>query len=265
MTRLDVLLVEKGIASSRENAKRLIESGKVKVNSTIVTKSSKMFDDSVMIEAVQDKYVSRGAYKLQKALETFGISVEGKKFMDCGASTGGFTDCLLQNGAKKVWAVDVGTSQLAEKLKNDDRVVSIEQTNIRYMNKEEWMEDIYAAVMDLSFISLVLILERLFKILGENAIYIALIKPQFEAGKEYLNKNGIVKDKKIHVDVIEKICSFVEAKGHRIKGLTYSPISGGDGNIEYLICFGKFEDRFTMNRGMMEKLVNEAFDVIKKQ
>ena len=265
MTRLDVLLVEKGIASSRENAKRLIESGKVKVNGVSVMKCSKTFDESAVIEAEQDKYVSRGAYKLERALDAFGISVEGKRFMDCSASTGSFTDCLLQRGAEKVWAVDVGTSQLAQRLKDDERVVSMEQTNIRYMQRKCWMEDIYAAVMDLSFISLTLILERLFEILNENAIYIALIKPQFDAGKEHLNKNGIVRDKRVHADVIEKICSCVKKNGRVVKGLTYSPISGGDGNIEYLVCFGKFEDGIVLDRITVEKTVNEAFDIIKKQ
>ncbi len=240
-SRLDILLSSKGLAKSRENAKRLIESGKVRVNSEIVTKASRSVDENAVIEVEKEKYVSRGGFKLEKALDTFGIDVSGKTMLDCGASTGGFTDCLLQNGAEKVYAVDVGTSQLDESLRNDSRVVSIENTNIRYLEKTDWLGNIEGVVADVSFISLRLILERLFVTVPESAFYVCLVKPQFEAGKENLNKNGIVKDKKVHLAVLKNMVSFVEENGYNVKGITSSPIKGGDGNAEYLIYFDKSE------------------------
>lgn len=236
--RLDVLLVEKGLASSRENAKKLIESGRVTVDGKVVTKASRATEDEAEITAQQDKYVSRGALKLEKALEKFAIDPQGKRFMDCGASTGGFTDLLLQNGAEHVWAVDVGTSQLAQKLMEDDRVTSIENTNIRYMDKADWMDGIDGVVIDVSFISVTLILQRLFEILPKSAFYVVLIKPQFEAGREALNKHGIVKDKKAHIGAVEKVLGLVRQYGYGIGGITSSPIKGGDGNVEYLLYFG---------------------------
>lgn len=235
--RLDVLLVERGIASSRENAKRMIEAGNVKVNGTDVKKPSKTFNVDSEIYAKTEKYVGRGAYKLEKAIDLFDIDVDGKHFMDCGASTGGFTDCLLCHGAQHVWAVDVGSMQLADKLKNDTRVTSIENTNIRYIEQLDWMNNIDGVVIDVSFISLTLILKRLFEVIPRTAFYVALIKPQFEAGREALNKHGIVKDSKAHVAVLKKITDFVSENGYAINGLTSSPIKGGDGNSEYLIYF----------------------------
>lgn len=235
--RLDVLLVEKGIASSRENAKHMIEAGNVKVNGTDVKKPSKTFGVDADIYAKTEKYVGRGAYKLEKAINLFDIDVNRKMFMDCGASTGGFTDCLLCYGAKHVWAVDVGSMQLADKLKSDERVTSIENTNIRYIERLDWMNCIDGVVVDVSFISLTLILKRLFEVLPKTAFYVALIKPQFEAGREALNKHGIVKNSKDHVAVLKKITDFVSENGYIINGLTSSPIKGGDGNSEYLIYF----------------------------
>lgn len=235
--RLDVLLVERGIASSRENAKHMIAEGNVKVNGTVAKKPSKTFATDVDIYAKTEKYVGRGAYKLEKAINLFNIDVSNKMFMDCGASTGGFTDCLLTYGAKHVWAVDVGSLQLADKLKNDCRVTSIENTNIRYIEQLDWMKSVDGVVIDVSFISLTLILKRLFEVLPNNAFYVALIKPQFEAGRDALNKHGIVKNVKDHVAVLKKITNFVSENGYIINGLTVSPIKGGDGNSEYLIYF----------------------------
>ncbi len=263
--RLDVLLVEKGIAVSRESAKKLIQSGKVTVDGKTETKPSKTVNVSAKIEAEAEKYVSRGGYKLEKALEEFGIDVSGKCFMDCGASTGGFTDCLLQYGAKKVWAVDVGTSQLSAKLQADERVCSIENVNIRYMEKCDWMDGIDAVVMDVSFISAELILQRLFETVNPDAYYIVLVKPQFEAGRENLNKNGIVKDKKVHVAVIEKLVNYVRDNGYTVSKLTYSPIMGGDGNVEYLVYFGRPEDNvYNISHNIIEAVVMNAFDNFKR-
>ncbi len=257
--RLDVLMVDRGLASSRENAKRLIESGKVSVDGKPVTKPSKTFLDSVTICAEEEKYVSRGAYKLEKAVSTFGVQVEGRCFMDCGASTGGFTDFLLQHGASNVWAVDVGSNQLADKLRKNCRVTSIENTNIRYMESAEWMSRINGVVMDLSFISLTLIFPRLFELLPDDAEYIALVKPQFEAGREALNKHGIVRSAAAHIAVLRKISKFVSESGYNIHGLTASPIKGGDGNSEYLIYFSKRDNAQPVYAdGLIRKAVESA-------
>lgn len=256
--RLDVCLVERGIANSRENAKRLIESGKVEVNGKTELKPSKKVDENDKISAETERYVGRGGYKLEKALNAFDIDVCGKNFMDCGASTGGFTDCLLQHGAEHVWAVDVGTSQLAEKLKADNRVDSIENVNIRYIEKLGWMQQLDGIVIDVSFISLTLILKRLFEI-TDNVYYIALIKPQFEAGRENINKNGIVTDKKVHMQVIARIVDFVEENGYTVRNIADSPIRGGDGNAEYLIYFDKSDKNvYNINKRVIEGVVNDA-------
>ena len=240
--RLDLLVTEKGIARSREAAKRLIEEGKVTVDGKTVNKPSKLVSPSSIIDAQEEKYVSRGAYKLEKALDTFNIDVDDKCFIDCGASTGGFTDILLQRGAKHVWAVDVGTMQLVDKLKNDHRVTSIENTNLRYIESCDWMQNINGAVIDVSFISLTLILPRLFEVLPQDSFYVALVKPQFEAGRASLNKHGIVKDKKDHILVLEKLSAFLIQNSYSIHGLTFSPVKGGDGNAEYLIYFSRSKE-----------------------
>ena len=263
--RIDVMLVERGLAPSRENAKRLIESGRVTVNGKVLTKPSKTVDADALIAAERERYVSRGGYKLEKAIEGFKINVKGMSFMDCGASTGGFTDCLLQHGAEKVWAVDVGTSQLQEKLLNDERVVSIENTNIRYIDKYDWMESLGGVVMDVSFISAELVLKRLFEVVSDKAFYIVLIKPQFEAGKEHLNKNGIVNDKKVHASVIRRIADFALLYGYTATKLTYSPITGGDGNVEYLIYFDKSDKNvYNINDKIIDGVVRQAFDALRK-
>ena len=264
--RLDIVMTERGLAASRESAKRLIESGKVTVNGKILTKPSKTVPIDSVISAEQERYVSRGGYKLEKALEAFGFSIDGMTFMDCGASTGGFTDCLLQHGADKVFAVDVGSSQLSNKLANNSKVISIENTNIRYMEKQSWMDSVDGVVMDVSFISAELILKRLFEIITGNAYYVILIKPQFEAGKEHLNKNGIVNSKKVHADVIRKMSDFISANGYKLCGLTYSPIKGGDGIVEYLIYFDKFgKNVYNISNKEIEALVQQAFDALRKE
>lgn len=264
--RLDIALVERGLAPSRENAKRLIEAGKVTVDGKIQTKPSKSVSEACVITAEAERYVSRGGYKLEKALDTFGISVEGKSFMDCGASTGGFTDCLLQHGASNIWAIDVGTAQLSSKLAEYSNVVSIENVNLRYIDKQPWMASLDGVVMDVSFISAKLILERLFKTIDSNPYYIVLVKPQFEAGKENLNKHGVVTDKAVHCDVLRKMSDFAQANGYIVQGLTYSPIKGGDGNIEYLIYFDKSEKNvYNISNKKIEAVVQQAFDVLRKE
>lgn len=264
--RLDITLVERGLAPSRESAKRLIEAGKVTVDGKIQQKPSKAVLSSSVITAESERYVSRGGYKLEKALDVFDIPVKGLYFMDCGASTGGFTDCLLQHGAAKVWALDVGSSQLSSKLSESDKVISIENINLRYADKQPWMTLLNGIVMDVSFISAELILKRLFEIIDGNAYYVVLIKPQFEAGKEHLNKHGIVSDKKVHCDILRKIYDFTASNGYTIHGLTYSPIKGGDGNVEYLIYFDKSQKNvYNINDRIIEAIVQQAFDSLRKE
>lgn len=258
--RLDVLLVERGLAQSRSQAKQMIETIGVTVNGQTVRKASAMVATEAQILAVQPKYVSRGGLKLEKALQEFPINVSGKLCLDCGASTGGFTDCLLQNGAEHVWAVDVGMGQLAEKLKTDSRVTSLEHINIRYMEEYSWLKQIDVVVMDVSFISVKLILERLFQIIDDNAQFIVLIKPQFEAGRQHLNKHGVVKNPRVHQTILWEILDFIENLGYYIKGIIKSPILGGDGNIEYIVCFDKTEDIvYTIHEKRIIEVVAEAF------
>lgn len=262
--RLDILLAEKGYAPSRQSAKRMVEEGKVRVNGVLYTKASKAVSIYAEIEAETEKYVSRGAYKLEKAVNEFNSPINGLKFMDCGASTGGFTDYLIQNGAEYVWAVDVGTSQLAESLKNNEKIKSIENTNIRYMEKAPWMDCVDGVVIDVSFISLTIILKQLFEIINKNAYYIALVKPQFEAGRECLSKNGIVKDKKVHVSVIRNVAAFVLSFGYGVRNITFSPIKGGDGNIEYLIYFDKNEkNMYNISERQIDDVVTMAHESLK--
>jgi len=257
--RLDVLLYEKGLAPSRARARALIEEGKVLVNGEAVTTPHKVFDESVEITAEALPFVSRGGLKLEHALNEFGVDVRGAVCFDAGASTGGFTHCLLKRGAKRVYAVDVGHSQLAPEIANDPRVVSIEKTNIRYMEKAPWMEGVTHAVADVSFISLRLILENLFNILPEDTTYVCLVKPQFEVGKGNLSKNGIVLSKEAHISVLEGMWDFANEKGMGVRDITPSPIQGGDGNREYLMCFAKGDN----TPGLKTKIpliVKEAFD-----
>lgn len=242
--RLDVMLVKCGLAESREKAKAIIMSGIVYVDGQKEDKAGTTFSDDVKIE-VRGKtlrYVSRGGLKLEKAMEQFGIELEGKVCMDCGASTGGFTDCMLQNGAIKVYSVDVGHGQLAWKLRNDDRVVCMEKTNMRYVTEEDIEELAQFVSIDVSFISLKKILPAVRRILTDDGEVVALIKPQFEAGRENVGKKGVVRDKKVHEEVITMITQFAVEHSFQLLHLDYSPIKGPEGNIEYLLHMRKLED-----------------------
>ncbi|MBR6147982.1 MAG: TlyA family RNA methyltransferase [Lachnospiraceae bacterium] len=239
--RLDVLLVNRGLASSREKAKTIIMSGDVFVNGQREDKAGSTFDDKCDIEVRGNKlrYVSRGGLKLEKAVNEFGLSFDGMTCMDIGASTGGFTDCMLQNGAKKVYSIDVGHGQLDWKLRNDERVICMEKTNFRYIKPEDIGEKIDFASCDVSFISLTKILLAARALLKDEGRMVLLIKPQFEAGREKVGKKGVVRDEAVHVEVIEKIVRFADICGFDILRLDYSPIKGPEGNIEYLIYIRK--------------------------
>lgn len=242
--RLDVLLVNQGLATSREKAKTVIMAGDVFVNGQREDKAGTMFDpDKVKIEVrgVKLKYVSRGGLKLEKAMSSFGLSLEGFICMDIGASTGGFTDCMLQNGAVKVYSIDVGHGQLAWSLRNDERVVCMEKTNFRYVTRDDIGCEPDFASVDVSFISLTKILEPAINIIRDHAQMVCLIKPQFEAGREEVGKKGVVRDKKVHEAVIEKVIEYAKSIGFSILGLDYSPIKGPEGNIEYLLYIEKGE------------------------
>ncbi|MDE5802685.1 MAG: TlyA family RNA methyltransferase [Lachnospiraceae bacterium] len=236
--RLDVILVSGGLAESREKAKAVIMAGSVFVDGQKEDKAGAMFDrEKVKIEVKSSaqRYVSRGGYKLEKAINCFGVSTEGKVCMDIGASTGGFTDCMLQNGAVKVYSVDVGHGQLDWKLRNDDRVVCMEKTNFRYMVREDIAEEPDFASVDVSFISLTKILFPLRRILKDGGSVVCLIKPQFEAGREKVGKKGVVKEPAVHREVICKVLDFADSLGYTADALDYSPIKGPEGNIEYLL------------------------------
>jgi 23S rRNA (cytidine1920-2'-O)/16S rRNA (cytidine1409-2'-O)-methyltransferase len=242
--RLDVLLVERGLADSREKAKTVIMSGDVYVNGQKEDKAGTTFDpEKVKIEVRGEKlkYVSRGGLKLEKAFDCFKLDLNGLTCMDIGASTGGFTDCMLKNGAKKVYAIDVGHGQLAWSLRNDERVVCMEKTNFRYLKPEDLPEAPDFASCDVSFISLTKILEPAFNILKPMGRMVVLIKPQFEAGREEVGKKGVVRDRKVHEEVVKKIISFSKDTGFKILGLDYSPVKGPEGNIEYLLYLEKNE------------------------
>ncbi|MFP4660871.1 MAG: TlyA family RNA methyltransferase [Halanaerobiales bacterium] len=236
--RLDVLLVEKGIYESRSQAKRAIMAGKILVNGEIIDKAGTSVKNDVEIKIKGEilPFVSRGGLKLEKALKVFDIDPEGKEAIDIGASTGGFTDCLLQNGASRVYAVDVGYGQLAWKLRQDERVEVMERTNFRYLSTEELPVKVPLIVTDVSFISLRLIIPPAIHFLEDNGDILALIKPQFEAGPERIGKNGVVREKKIHVDILMEMIEFFINTNLTIKGLDYSPITGASSkNIEFLI------------------------------
>lgn len=245
--RLDQLVFDRGFTESRERAKTTIMSGIVFVNGQRADKPGTQLAPDVDIEVRGHAlpFVSRGGYKLDKALKVFPVSAEGKTCIDCGASTGGFTDVLLQHKAKKVYSVDVGYGQLAWKLRNDERVVNLERTNLRYVTEEQIPELMDLAVMDVSFISIKLILPAIKPLLKPDADIICLIKPQFEAGREEVGKKGVVRDSKVHEEVINSILEFAPTIGFSVCGLDFSPIKGPEGNIEY-ICHMKngFYDDF---------------------
>lgn len=235
--RLDVLLVRNGLAESREKAKAIIMAGNVLVKGQREDKPGSTFDpySEITVKGTPMKYVSRGGLKLEKAIQVFAPEIAGKVCMDIGSSTGGFTDCMLQNGAVKVFAVDVGTNQLAWKLRNDERVISMEKTNIRYLEPDAIGEKIEFASVDVSFISLTKIMENVRTLLANEACMVCLIKPQFEAGREKVGKKGVVSDPKVHEEVVLGIMNYMCSIGFEILGIDHSPIKGPEGNIEYLI------------------------------
>ena len=235
--RLDVLLVNRNLAESREKAKAIIMSGIVYVDGQKEDKAGTMFEDTVSVEVRGHTlaYVSRGGLKLEKAMTHFGVTLNGKICMDVGASTGGFTDCMLQNGAVKVYSVDVGHGQLAWKLRNDERVVCMEKTNIRYVTPEDIPDRIQFASIDVSFISLTKVLGPVKELLTEDGQIVCLIKPQFEAGRDKVGKKGVVREKSTHLEVIESVIAFAKSIGFGILNLEFSPIKGPEGNIEYLL------------------------------
>ena len=245
--RLDVLLVKRNLIESREKAKAIIMSGNVFVDGQREDKAGSTFADSVTIEVrgIPSKYVSRGGFKLEKAVEQYGVSLKDKICMDVGSSTGGFTDCMLQNGARKVYAVDVGTNQLAWKLRQDERVISMEKTNIRYLEPEQIPDSIDFISIDVAFISLTKVLLPVRELLKDGGEIVCLIKPQFEARSEKVGKKGVVREQSVHLEVIEKVIIYAVSIGFRLLNLDYSPIKGPEGNIEYLLHIQKniFPDR----------------------
>ncbi len=242
--RLDVLLVQRGLAVSREKAKAVIMAGSVLVNGQREDKAGTMIDEKteITIKGNQLPYVSRGGLKLEKAMKSFGITLDGRVCMDVGASTGGFTDCMLQNGATKVYAVDVGHGQLDWKLRNDGRVVCMEKTNIRYVVPEDIQEAPLFVSIDVSFISLTKVLAPVRALMTDEGEIVCLIKPQFEAGREKVGKKGVVRDPAVHEEVIRKVIEYAAQIGLERLGLEYSPIKGPEGNIEYLLYLRKRAD-----------------------
>ena len=239
--RLDVLLVQLGLANSRELAKAYIMAGNVYVDGQKEDKAGTKVavNADIEVKGSQMKYVSRGGYKLEKAINEFGVQLEGKICLDIGASTGGFTDCMLQNGASKVYAIDVGYGQFAWKLRQDERVVCLEKTNVRYVTHEQVPDEGDFASIDVSFISLTKVLPAVLGVLGPAGQLVCLIKPQFEAGREKVGKKGVVRDINVHREVIEMIVNYVRAQNLGILALDFSPIKGPEGNIEYLIYLDK--------------------------
>ena len=260
--RLDALLVKNGLTQSRERAKALIMAGQVYIDNQKCDKAGQMVDEDTIKPEIRGetlKYVSRGGLKLEKAMKEFPIVLKGKTTMDIGASTGGFTDCMLQNGAKKVFAVDVGYGQFAWKLRQDERVVNMERTNIRYVTPEDiGGEIIDFASIDVSFISLTLVLPVAKNLLGEDGEIVALIKPQFEAGREQVGKKGVVRDINVHFDVIKKVLDFSKSIGLHTAGLSYSPIKGPEGNIEYLAYLKKKDCDIKITDEIIKEIVDKS-------
>ena len=267
--RVDVLAYKQGLFETREQAKRGVMAGLVVAiaNGQRFDKPGEKIDESMELKLKGEKlkYVSRGGLKLEKALQVFDISVEEQVTLDIGASTGGFTDVMLQNGAQQVYAVDVGTNQLAWKLRQDERVVSMEQFNFRYAEATDFEKIPSFASIDVSFISLRLILPALHKILAKNGEVVALIKPQFEAGREQIGKNGIVKDKKVHQAVLEKVTDFMVEAGFSVKGLDFSPIQGGHGNVEFLAYLEKRLPPENLVKPMITTVVETAHKEFKDE
>lgn len=265
--RLDVLMVKRALASSREKAKAIIMSGNVYVDGQKEDKAGSMFPEEaeIVVRGNTLKYVSRGGLKLEKAMSHFDITLEGKVCMDVGSSTGGFTDCMLQNGAVKVYSVDVGHGQLDWKLRQDPRVVCMEKTNIRYVTPEDIGEPVDFSSIDVSFISLTKVLLPIHNYLTKKGQIVALIKPQFEAGREKVGKKGVVRDKRTHIEVIAIVIQYALSIGFSILNLEFSPIKGPEGNIEYLIHLEKCGEDARIAEGINEeKTVEEAFCTLAK-
>lgn len=267
--RLDVLLVKQGLAQSREKARAVIMAGDVFVDGQREDKAGTSFDESkvhIEVRGTALKYVSRGGLKLEKAMNRFGLTLDGKICMDIGASTGGFTDCMLQNGAVKVYSVDVGHGQLAWKLRNDERVVCMEKTNFRYMTPDDIEDQLDFASVDVSFISLTKILLPARNLLKDGGQMVCLIKPQFEAGREKVGKKGVVREPEIHEEVVHKIIDFADLVRFRILNLEFSPIKGPEGNIEYLVYLEKDPERNAELEGCTEETAEKALrEIIDKK
>ena len=266
--RLDLLMVERALAPSREKAKAYIMSGDVYVDGQKEDKAGTMFKETVKIEVRGNTlpYVSRGGLKLEKAMNNFGVSLDGKVCMDVGASTGGFTDCMLQNGAVKVYSIDVGYGQLDWKLRNDPRVVCMEKTNIRYVLPEDLQEPAQFSSIDVSFISLTKVLLPVRNLLTDDGEIVCLIKPQFEAGREKVGKKGVVRDPAVHKEVIEKVIAFAKEQYLQPLALDFSPIKGPEGNIEYLLYLQKKPEGSEMTDGDMDvdAVVGQAHGTLDK-
>ena len=266
-TRLDLRLVQLGLVTGRDKAKAVIMAGTVYVNGQKADKAGFEVseEDKIELRGETLRYVSRGGLKLEKAMESFPITIDGTVCMDIGASTGGFTDCMLQNGAKKVYAIDVGYGQLAWKLRTDDRVINLERTNFRHVTNEQVPDPVDFASVDVSFISLTLILPPAMSLLAEGGQMVCLIKPQFEAGKGLVGKKGVVKDPQIHKDVIVKVVDFAHQNGFSVLGLTYSPVKGPEGNIEYLVHLQKSgEPVCNVDREMIDSIVDGSHQQLDK-
>ncbi len=260
--RIDVLMYNKGMAESREKAKRLVMAGNVFIDNVRVDKPGTKVDvnSAITLKGNMLKYVGRGGYKLEKALKCFDINILNSTAVDIGASTGGFTDCLIQNGAKKVYSIDVGYGQLDWKLRNNDKVTVLERTNFRYIDSSIFKEQIDVVVIDVSFISLKNILPKVREISNDDTTIITLIKPQFEAGRDKVGKKGVVKNKEVHLEVLNNILQYCMQNNMYIDKLTYSPIKGAEGNIEYLALIkNKFIDKIGVYN-LFQDVVNESFN-----
>ncbi len=264
--RLDVAVFERGYAETREKAKAMIMAGSVYLNGQKALKGGVNIKETDVIEVrgAVNPFVSRGGLKLDKAVKSFGLDLNNCICMDIGASTGGFTDCMLTNGASKVFAIDVGYGQLAWKLRCDERVVNLERTNFRYVTREQVPDEVDFASVDVSFISLKLILPVMHTLLKNGGHSVCLIKPQFEAGKENIGKKGVVRDKSVHEDVVRNITSFAAENGFRVLGVDFSPIKGPEGNIEYLMYIEKCENGEMLWEGSVEELVERSHENLDK-
>ena len=265
--RLDAELVSRGIIQSRERAKAEIMAGKVYVNGQKADKAGELVTpaDNIEFRGEQLKYVSRGGLKLEKAMELYGFRLDGKVCMDVGASTGGFTDCMLQSGASKVYSVDVGYGQLAWNLRQSEKVVNLERTNIRYITKEQVPDTVDFVSIDVSFISLGLVIPVLPPLLADDAMMVCLVMPQFEAGREKVGKHGVVRDPATHIEVLERAVGFAKKSGFGIVGIEFSPIKGPQGNIEYLMVLSRNKPELDISGDDIRKLVESSHDELDKK